>query len=650
MLLGRIVSAMFRLMVAALGLIVLGQAPLSAQSTTIFTQSNTGSINGNTICNAPLVRNINVSNSFTVGDVDLGVLVTHSWRGDLQITLQGPDGTRVQLTDGDTQSVSGDNLNVLFDDSASEVVNTDSATGNHSTTAPPFQNTFSPRNPLSAFSGKASAGTWRLEICDLFPSQDNGSFRYAELRLTSAPSTYADLSLSKTLVGTAPSSGGSATFRLTVTNASYSTSPANSVAVRDYIPPGFTVTSSSGTGSFNPSTGAWTVGTVPIGQSRSIDITGTVSASAGATVTNTAEITASSVADIDSTMNNGVTTEDDHASASLTVTGNRVAGNPPALSCPAGNTLFDWDPLTWAAGSTSNSYALASYGNVQFNLANPGTWLNNAGLGGQSPNLQTVLNGGFTGQKALIELVDLPSRSSRVTTTVTLPSAMPGAQFRLFDIDAAANQFADLVVVEGRYQGTTVTPTLTNGVSNYVIGNSAYGDGASNSDSANGNVVVTFNSPIDTIVLLYGNHSDAPLDPGQQGIGIGDITFCNPTTVLSVSKTSAVVSDPANGTNNPKMIPGAIVEYCIVISNPGGAAATSVLGSDALPSTETFVTGSIRSGTSCPNATTIEDDNSTGPDESDPFGASYSGTTVTGTAATLGAGQTFAMKFRATIN
>jgi uncharacterized repeat protein (TIGR01451 family) len=234
--------------------------PVMAQSTSTFSNTTTGTVNGTNTCAAPLVRNFSVGSNFSIADVNIGILTTHTWRGDLQFTLQSPSGTRVQLTNGDTQNTSGDNFNVLLDDSAAQLVNTDSPTGNHSTSAPPYQNTFRPRNLLSAFNGENSAGTWRLEICDLFPSADNGSFRRADLYLTSAPSNYADLSLTKVLVGSPPVQGGTATWRLTVTNEAISPSTANNVVVRDTFPGGFSFSSSSGDGSFNSTTRDWSVG------------------------------------------------------------------------------------------------------------------------------------------------------------------------------------------------------------------------------------------------------------------------------------------------------------------------------------------------------------------------------------------------------
>lgn len=330
----------------------------------------------------------------------------------------------------------------------------------------------------------------------------------------------------------------------------------------------------------------------------------------------------------------------------------RVAGTPPTLVCPVGTTVFDWDTRTWTAGSLTNSYAVTNIGSVLFGITNPnGVFLNNATYGGLSPARQNAMTGGFSpAQFSLAQLVNLTSQTAVVTTTITLPTAVPGLQFRIFDVDFNAAQFADRVTVTGTFGGTTVTPVLTNGVSNIVTGNSAVGDATSADASADGNVVVTFSSPVDTIVITYGNHTTAPADPGQQAITLHDITFCNPQAAVTIDKTSSILSDPVNGTTNPKFIPGATVQYCILASNAGSATTTAIAITDSLPATVTYVPGSMTSATSCAGAGTSEDDNASGADESDPFGMQISGTTIGGTAASLGPATSFAMRFNATVN
>lgn len=623
-----------------------------AQTTTTYSNTTGGAISNGTPCSSPLVRNFTVSTSYIVGDVDLGVLATHTWRGDLRITLQSPAGTRVQLVNGDTNNISGDNFNVRLNDGGAQTVNTDGNTVTHSTSAPPYQNDFSPNSPLSAFNGENAQGTWRLEICDQYPQADNGNFVRADLYLTSLPANYADLSLTKSVSSAAPATGSSISYTLAVTNASGSPATATGVTVLDTLPAGFSFTSATGFGSYNSTTGVWTVGSVPPGATRTLTISGTVNATSGATILNSAEITASSAPDIDSTPGNGATGEDDYAAASFTVSGSRVAGVPPVLICPAGSTLHDWDSVSWSAGTTSGSYALTAIGTMNFNIAiSGGSFLSNATYGGQSPTRQNVVTGGLSpAQYSIFEIVDFTSQAGVVTSTISLPTAVPGAQFTLFDIDYASGQFADRVTVTGSFNGTIVYPTLTNGVANYVVGNSAYGDATSADGSANGNVVVTFAAPVDTITIEYGSHSIAPANPGQQGMAIHDINFCRPVANLLIAKTSSIVSDPVNGTTNPKAIPGATMRYCLLVTNGGSATATAIYVADPLPATTSFVPGSLRSGTSCAGATTVEDDNATGADESDPFGAAIAGTTVSASTAALGPGSAFATVFDVTVN
>ncbi len=40
---------------------------------------------------------------------------------------------------------------------------------------------------------------------------------------------------------------------------------------------------------------------------------------------------------------------------------------------------------------------------------------------------------------------------------------------------------------------------------------------------------------------------------------------------MSISKKSVVISDPVNGTTNPKRIPGAVIRYCMTVTNSGGS-------------------------------------------------------------------------------
>jgi len=117
---------------------------------------------------------------------------------------------------------------------------------------------------------------------------------------------------------------------------------------------------------------------------------------------------------------------------------------------------------------------------------------------------------------------------------------------------------------------------------------------------------------------------------------------------LSVDKYSRVVSDPV-GSTDPRAIPGAVVEYCIVVSNGSGAStATSVLVSDTLPSTMTYVDDSVfLNGTFDGTDTCSDTGGSAGSD-----GTNYDGGTgtVANTFASIAADATRTLRFQATIN
>ena len=625
-----------------------------AQTVTRYTNTTDSATNAinetNFLCPTVFTRSFTVGTSYTVSDVNIAVLMSHTWRADILMYLVSPGGTRVQLTNG--QGADADNFNLTFDDEAASAITayTANSTATSTTTVPPYSASFRPTAALTAFDGTNSAGNWVLEICDN-ANADSGTFFQADLYLTSSPTNYADLSLAMSLSNAAPATGSTVTYTLTIANAAGSPNSASGVVVRQALPSGLSfVSATASLGSYNSATGDWSVGTLAPNQNATLTVTATVTAAAGTSVVNSAEVTSSSITDLDSTPNNAVTSEDDFASTTFTASSTRSAGTAPTLTCAAGSALFDWDSQTWSAGSTSNNYTLTGIGAFNFAITNPGTFLNNATYGGQSPARQTANNGGFSGQNSLVQLVDMANTSQVVTTTITLGTAAQGAQFRILDVDFASGQFADMATVTGYLNGNAVSPTLTNGVTNYVLGNSAYGDGTSADGSANGNIVVTFNSPIDQIVVQYGNHSLAPSNPGQQAITLHDFTLCRPVPNVSVTKVSSVLSDPVNGTTNPKAIPGAVMEYCILITNNGTATLTSLAVSDTLPANFTYAAGTMTSGSNCASATTAEDDNNAGADESDPHGASISAGVLGATASTLTASSSFALKFRGTVN
>lgn len=147
----------------------------------------------------------------------------------------------------------------------------------------------------------------------------------------------------------------------------------------------------------------------------------------------------------------------------------------------------------------------------------------------------------------------------------------------------------------------------------------------------------------DTTVNGAGTVETVFADAGGNGIETGYDDYTVSAASLTVTKLSRVVSDGVN-TNNPKAIPGAVVEYCIVVTNAAGSAtAASVAVSDNIAAVTqvaydtTFtpkLDGTVVSGSTCtPGATN----------------ATYSGGIVSGTLTDIAAGQTRTLVFRAVI-
>jgi uncharacterized repeat protein (TIGR01451 family) len=137
--------------------------------------------------------------------------------------------------------------------------------------------------------------------------------------------------------------------------------------------------------------------------------------------------------------------------------------------------------------------------------------------------------------------------------------------------------------------------------------------------------------------------TNADTNTARDGIHFDEDDYTIFAAALTATKTSRVISDPLNGATNPKLIPGAVVEYCITVANgSGGAAAANVAISDTLPATTTYdaafgvkVNGTVTSGT-CNADGAIA-------------GAHASGV-VSGTIPSIAAGDTRTVLFRVTIN
>lgn len=224
----------------------------------------------------------------------------------------------------------------------------------------------------------------------------------------------------------------------------------------------------------------------------------------------------------------------------------------------------------------------------------------------------------------------------------------PGTDTETYIDALGADQTRTIFVVAdipaGQPDGATAGATLT------AIAAESAGSGSLGSD-------VTQTAGADTpgsVDTVFGDAA-GDTDAARDGRFSDDDEYDVVSATVALVKTSRVVSDPFNGTTNPKAIPGAVIEYCLEIRNTGSAAATGTVVSDAVPVNTTYQAGSIfAAGTAtsgvCNADGTAEDDNATGADESDPNGANYTGTTVTVSMPNVAAGANLAARFRAVVN
>ncbi|WP_139142085.1 VCBS domain-containing protein, partial [Alteromonas lipolytica] len=124
------------------------------------------------------------------------------------------------------------------------------------------------------------------QITDADGSTSTATLTILILGATDGSAPTIDLGLSKTVDNATPNLGDNVSFTLTVSNTGPDT--ATNVVVTDQLPAGFTFVSSDG--SYDSSTGLWTVGSLASGASATLTIVATTIDSSA--VTNTASVTA----------------------------------------------------------------------------------------------------------------------------------------------------------------------------------------------------------------------------------------------------------------------------------------------------------------------------------------------------------------------
>ena len=163
-------------------------------------------------------------------------------------------------------------------------------------------------------------------------------------------------------------------------------------------------------------------------------------------------------------------------------------------------------------------------------------------------------------------------------------------------------------------------------------------------DSAGANTAGTGPTDIETVLADGSGETDSD----NQGDHSAKHTVTVDAASVSVAKTSTVISDPVNGTSSPMAIPGAVVEYCIVVSNASGATATDIAVSDDFSSEaaslefapDEYASGGdimVNGDGSCTGGSSVDKSYTTGT------------TTVSNALNDVAAGESLSLRFRVTI-
>ncbi|GAB5481679.1 MAG: hypothetical protein Pars92KO_14360 [Parasphingorhabdus sp.] len=193
-----------------------------------------------------------------------------------------------------------------------------------------------------------------------------------------------------------------------------------------------------------------------------------------------------------------------------------------------------------------------------------------------------------------------------------------------------------LGLATGDAAGITLTATIKEGATGGSLGGDYTVNAGANTEDGTVNAA--------NIDNVYVNASASDTD-----------NFVISAANVSVVKSSSVLWDPVNGSTNPKSIPGAVIEYCIAVTNAtGSATATSVSISDDISALDLsfYATAPVSGPATIPAANGVRSAlacDGTGVN-ADAGTLSESSGVITGDLGDVAAGVTETLLFRATVD
>jgi uncharacterized repeat protein (TIGR01451 family) len=451
----------------------------------------------------------------------------------------------------------------------------------------------------------------------------------------------ADLALSKTVDNSSPIVNDNVVFTINLSNLGQD--PATSVMVTDQLPAGLQFVSSTVTqGSYDDTTGIWTVGTVNVGNNVAT-LTITASVTSTGTLTNTANVTQSDQYDPDTANNqSSATVTPGAAPADLTVTKTDtpdpvLAGNNITYTITVSNvggSAATSVSLTDAVPTNTTFVSLAQDTGTAFSCSNPGV--------GNTGNVNctiATLAAAASAQFTLVVKVDsntTTGTSISNTATASMTATDPTTGNNSATATTLVNVQTDVAVVKT----DSPDPVVAGGNLTYSI--TVSNNGPSDAQS----VSLTDAVPTNTTFVSFAQNTGQAFNCTSPSAGSTGTVTCSiatlsggtsatftmivnvnaatagGTTITNTASVSTTTPDSNSGndsstatstvqqaasadlvvtkTDSPDPVnAGSNITYTITVTNNGPDAASSLTLTDTVPTDTTFVSLSTPSGWNC---------------------------------------------------
>jgi uncharacterized repeat protein (TIGR01451 family) len=503
-----------------------------------------------------------------IHDLNITTFITHTFPGDIDMTLTSPSGTVVTLTT-DNAGTNDDVFNgTVWDDSANPGGQVPYTANNGLVTDQTYAigvlaSPLVPEEALAAFIGEDPNGTWTLTISD-DAAGDGGSLDSWSLDIDTFTCVSADLAITKTDGVTTVAAGQTTTYTITASNAGPSDALASTVA--DTFPApltGCTWTCSGALGGTCNASGSNNINelvNLPNGGSVTFSATCSVPAStaSGTSIMNTATVTPpAGVPDPLLTNNDATDTDTTNVQADLSITKTdgvssviaggvltyTIAASNTGPSDSSGSTVADTFPAslacTWTCAGTGTCTAAGS-GNINDAVNLPvgsgvtytatctvapgtpdGTVISNTATvavagGATDPNagnntandMTTVIAGSGIGGTKTVSGSTMPGGA--ITYTIVLSNAGPGPQ-----ADNPGDEFVDVLPSQVSFNSVAASSGTATEAGGTVSWNGAI--------AAGGSVTITINATVNLGVFGQVNNQGT-INFDSNGDGTNDAT------------------------------------------------------------------------------------------------------------------------------